>query len=171
MPGQTRQYVPTRVLLNYDHFEEGLSDGVLVCTSQAMLNALRVLAETYGRREVNWAKTYSAIGYTTPNLAELDKIDAEISLFLEDTNMTFCSDLLGYIALIAQNSASCCNNGKGSTAAGATEDTPTTETDNGVDPPAGFDTYPEYQQYKCRSVNLILDEWQSDLSWIQGGTH
>lgn len=170
-----RTFSNTRVLIEYDAFESALGEGVLICTNQGVLNALRVLIRSYGLREANWATAYSSAGYVSVSEAQFDLIDSEISQFLEETNeMAFCTDITEALETIANNmgTAGCeC----GSSGAGGSAETPSTNQPGvpgnplpGDEVPAGFADYAEYNAYKCDIAEWIVQQVESDLTWWQG---
>ncbi len=167
---ELRQYVPTRVLIDYDYFLAALGDGVVVCTSQGVLNVIRVLISTYGLRYANWVTSHTPGGYIGVDESQFDVLDAEISAFLEETSdMAFCDDLTqAFNDLAAAFKTGCC--GEGSFGAGEGEPPPSPNQDDEGDFPPGFDTYAEYRTYKCDIANRIIQGIQTDIDWIEGGT-
>lgn len=170
-----REYSNTRVLIDYDAFESALPSGVLICTNQGVLNALRVLIRSYGLRAANWATAYSEAGYIGASDAQFDLIDSEISQFLEETNeMTFCTDITTALETIANNlGTSGCE--CGSAGAGGSQETPSTNQPGvpgnpqpGDSVPPGFADYAEYNAYKCDIAEWIVQQVQADLTWWQG---
>lgn len=167
---QLRQYVPTRVLIDFDHFQSGLDAGVLVCTNEGILGLIRTLISTYGLRYANWVTSHTPGGYIGVNESQFDILDAEISAFLEETNdMAFCDELTqAFNDLSIAFRAGCC--GEGAFGAGDSEPPPSTNQDDEEDFPPGFDTYAEYRAYKCDIANRIVQGIQTDIDWIEGGT-
>lgn len=73
------------------------------------------------------------------------------------------------IAGIASGGAGC---GCGSSGAGGTEQPGSTENpgvpgDQVGDPPTGFDTWAEYETYKCDIATMIVERVQTDLAWME----
>lgn len=169
-----RSYYNTRVLIDYDAFEENLGEGILICTNMGMLGALRVLIRSYGLRQANWATGYSEAGYIGPSEAQFDKIDSEISGFLEETNdMTFCEDITSILQDIANNigGAGCQCGGGG---AGSATEVPSTnqpgmpgDPQPGDEVPPGFADYAEYNPYKCDVAEWLVQQVETDLVWWQ----
>lgn len=165
-----RGFSNTRVLIDFEAFENDLSEGVLVCTNLGVLNAIRVLVRSYGLREANWVTAYSNAGYIGPSAEQFDIIDSEISAFLGDTDdMTFCEDLVNaFNNLSASFQAGCCGNG--SFGAGQNEPAASTQVDSEGDFPPEFDTYAEYRAYKCDVANRIIEGIREDMEWLAAGT-
>ena len=165
-----RDYVSTRVLVDYAAFEEDLTKGVVICTNLGVLNLIRMLIRSYGLREANWVTSYTAAGYLGPDETQFDLIDSEVSEFLGETDdMTFCNDLTQALNnLSAAFQAGCC--GDGSYGAGENEPAESTNVDDGLDPPPGFDTYAEYRTYKCAIANRIIEGIRQDMIWLGAGT-
>lgn len=165
-----RQYVRTRVLLDYDHFNDHVDTPVLVCTNQGILNVVRTLISTYGLRYANWVTALAPAGYIGVSEAQFDIIDAHISEFLEaTTDMTFCGDLTEALNNLAVSfEAGCCDNG--SYGAGKGEPGASVNEDDEEDWPPGFDTYAEYRTYKCAIANRLIEGMKTDMTWIAAGT-
>lgn len=167
---QLRRYVRTRALIDYTNFVAGLDDGVVICTSKSMLDAIRVLLTTYGMRYANWVTSHTPGGYIGVSAAQMDVIDAAISEFLEDTNdMSFCSELKeAFDNLSLAFRAGCCDNG--SYGAGKDEPPGSVNEDDELDWPPGFDTYAEYRSYKCDIANRLIEGIRVDAVWLAAGT-
>lgn len=167
---ELRQYVRTRVLVDFDHFQTGLDAGVVLCTNEGILGLIRTLISTYGLRYANWVTSHTPGGYIGVSESQFDILDAEISSFLEETNnMAFCDDLTqAFNDLAFAFRAGCC--GAGSFGAGEAEPPASTNQDDEEDFPPGFDTYAEYRAYKCDIANRIIQGIQTDIDWIEGGT-
>lgn len=165
-----RRYVKTRVLIDYDHFNDNLANGVLVCTNQGVLNVIRMLIRSYGLRRANWVTEHTPGGYIGVNESEFDNIHAAISEFLGDTdNMGFCEELTASFENLALSfRAGCCDDG--SFGAGKAEPPASQNQDDEEDFPPGFDTYDEYRTYKCEIANRIIQGIQTDIDWIEDGT-
>lgn len=165
-----REYVPTRVLLDFDHFADNYDTPVLVCTNQGVLNVIRTLISTYGLRYANWVTAHTPAGYTSVDETQMNTLDAAISEFLEGTNdMAFCGDLIEAMEKLAISfEAGCCDNG--SFGAGKGEPGASTNQDDEEDFPPGFDTYAEYRAYKCDIANRIVEGIKTDLDWLEGGS-
>ena len=167
-----RPYHRTRVLLDYQEYLQYLDAPVLICTNRSILTVLRVLVESYGRRRANWVTAHYPGGYTDIDDAQLDVIDAGISLFLSETDdMSFCDDIVTQLANIATAiAASGCGCGAGG--AGSTTEPPATP-DLGLPPgqtgttPEGFSTWAEYNTYKCDMIEYIIQQIEADIAWWQ----
>lgn len=169
-----RPYAQTRVLIDYDTFNDSLGKGVLICTNEGVLGAIRVLIGTYGLREVNWVTAHTPAGYIGVDLDQFDKIDSEISKFLGDTdNMNFCDEIVTILSSISNNLAgSGCE--CGGAGAGGVIETPSTENPGVPGNPQGGDTVPpgfadfaEYNIYKCDVAEWIVQQVENDLNWFQ----
>ncbi len=167
---QLREYVSTRVLVDYDYFFDNVSNPVLVCTNQGVLNIIRTLISTYGLRYANWVTAHTGGGYIGVDASQFDNIDRYISEFLEETSdMTFCEDLTEALnGLSASFQAGCCN--EGSFGADGSEPPASTNEDDELDWPPGFDTYAEYRAYKCDIANRIIEGLRIDATWLSGAT-
>lgn len=167
---ELRQYVSARVLIDYDHFLAALGDGVVICTSQGVLNVLRTLISTYGLRYANWVTSHTPGGYIGVDESQFDILDAEISAFLEETSdMGFCDELTqAFVDLTAAFEAGCC--GQGSFGAGEGEPPGSSQGDDEEDFPEGFDTYDEYRTYKCDIANRIIEGVRLDVVWLAAAT-
>lgn len=160
-----RDYVNTRVLINYDEFNSTKDDPVLLCTNVGVLGVIRVLLSTYGYRTVNWVKTYYDQGYDTPNDNEKDTYEKYLSAFLEETDdMTYCEDIVTALNNIA--ASVCCGGGTGAGSAGGSPQTPSTFEDDNANLPPGFPGIAEYKVYKCKAANAIFDMWRQDLVYL-----
>lgn len=167
---QLRPYVRTRVLVDYDHFNDHVAEPVLICTNQGILNVIRTLLSTYGLRWANWVTAHGLGGYIGVDAAQFNIIDEYISEFLGDTtDMTFCGDLTEALnSLSAAFQAGCCDGG--SYGAGKDEPPPSANEDDEEDWPPGFDTYEEYRTYKCDIANRLIEGLRVDMVWLAGGT-
>lgn len=165
-----RKHVRTRVLLDYDHFNDHVETPVLVCTNQGVLNVIRTLISTYGLRYANWVTALAPAGYIGVSEAQFDNIDAYISEFLEGTtDMTFCGDFVEALNNLAVSfEAGCCDNG--SYGAGKAEPGASTNEDDEEDYPPGFDSYAEYRTYKCAIANRLIEGMRLDMTWLAAGT-
>lgn len=165
-----RPYVRTRALIDYPTFLAEIDDGVVLCTSKAMLNTIRVLLIHYGMRYANWVSSHTPAGYIGVSAEEFDIIDANISEFLEETNdMSFCSELTeAFNNLTAAFREGCCDSG--SFGAGKDEPPGSANEDDEEDWPPGFDTYAEYRAYKCDIANRIIEGIRVDVVWLAAGT-
>lgn len=165
-----RPYVRTRALIDYPTFLAEMDNGVVLCTSQAMLNTIRVLLTTYGMRYANWVYSHTPGGYVGVSPEQFDIISSTISAFLEETNdMSFCSELTeAFNNLALSFRAGCCDDG--SYGAGKAEPPASENGDDEEDFPPGFDTYEEYRTYKCDIANRLIQGIITDIDWIEGGT-
>jgi hypothetical protein len=165
-----RQYVRTRALIDYPNFLAEIDNGVVLCTSQAMLSVIRVLLTTYGMRYANWVYSHTPGGYIGVSPEQFDIIDENISAFLEETNdMSFCSELTeAFNNLTAAFREGCCDSG--SYGAGKDEPPSSGNEDDELDWPPGFDTYAEYRAYKCDIANRIIEGIRVDVVWLAAGT-
>jgi len=165
-----RSFSNTRVLADFEAFEESLAEGVVICTNEGVLGIIRVLIRSYGLRAANWVTSYTDAGYIGPDETQFDLIDSEISKFLEETNdMSFCSDLTtAFNNLAASFQAGCC--GTGSFGAGQNEPPASSQPDEEGDFPDEFDTYAEYRAYKCDVANRIIEGIKEDMVWLAAGT-
>lgn len=168
--GYLREYVGTRVLLDYAHFNDHVGEPVVICTNQGVLNVIRTLISTYGLRYANWVVTRGFAGYLGVDEDQFDNIDAHISEFLGGTtDMTFCGDLTEALNNLAVSfEAGCCDNG--AYGAGKAEPGASTNTDDEEDWPPGFDTYAEYRTYKCAIANRLIEGIKTDMTWLAGAS-
>ena len=158
----------TRVLISLSEFLAENGDYTFLCVDKGVLGAIRMLIRSYGMRRANWVEAYTDIGYETPSEANWDIIDAKISEFLEETNMTTCSDLIDAINRLADSNCFGC--GPGSGGAGGSPAGANPFDDTGWDVPVGFSGLPEYKLYKCKAANLAFDKVKSDMTYLLGGT-
>ncbi len=163
-----RPFVSSRVIIDYQAFVQALGEDTIVCIDNGVLGAIRVLLSTYGLRDVNWATAYGDAGYTSPTPAEIDVIDNQISIFLEETNMSNCVDLTAAINRLADSNCFGC--GPGSGGAGGSPTGPLPFDDTGWDIPIGFSGLPEYKIYKCKAANIAWDKVEWDMTLLLGGT-
>lgn len=168
---ELRPYVRTRVLVDYDTFLDGLGTDVLVCTNMGVLGLLRVLIESYGRREANWVTSHGQGGYYSVDAAQLNIIDEFVSEFLrETTNMALCDDISTKFdqliaAITAQGGCGCGAGGAGGTSPPVeTLDTGDITPDTGT-PPDGYDTWEQYQLAKCDLSHWIVQNMIDDIGW------
>lgn len=169
-----------RQLVDYNEVVSLQDESKMICINLGVLTILRQLVRSRGM----WGSTYytSLLDgdlYVPPTPGEFDLIDALISKFLEESDMTTCSELSdtleGLTDLITaltggvSGGASCAT---GAQCAGPTEPPPSPE-EPGLpgeqvgDPPDGFDTWAEYETYKCAVATHIVDGLATDLQWIE----
>lgn len=168
-----RNFVRTRVLIDYNTFLAAKGSYGLVCVDYGLLGAIRVLLRTYGLRRANWVTAYSEAGYTDVTDAEMDIIDAAIGEFMEETNdMSTCNDFVSALQDIANAIASQQGCGCGAGGAGSTDPPPSTEQPGqpgnpggGDSVPEGFASYAEYNAYKCDVAEWIVQQVETDLLW------
>lgn len=58
------------------------------------------------------------------------------------------------------------NGESGSAGAGSIDAPSTSEQDNGIDPPSGFGSYSEYEDYKCRWATYAYDRFRADVNIV-----
>jgi len=163
-----RNYHQTRVLIDYAEFIAKSSDDTLICVNQGVLGAIRVLVRTYGLRNINWVTAYGASGYTSPDAVQQDKIDELVSEFLGDTEMSTCSDLVAAINNLAMSNCIGCNGGSGGAGGDGAPASLFQDVDWNV--PIGFDGLNEYKTYKCKAANIIRQDLEDDLTWLEGAS-
>lgn len=164
------------VWFNYDALQPYSEDDVgLFCLSDRdvsiVLSCLR-----YTLWEARWydsdGKRLRDVGRESDLEDAIERSERLISRFMADK----CSDLTSLfegleVALTSIGSGGC---GCGSSGAGST-DAPQSGSDWGDIndppdpdvPPDGFDTWEEYETYKCDVATWILDSIISDLQWLQ----
>lgn len=169
MSGEDRKYSNTRQIIDYDHVLAEAGQIALVCIDRGMLPILRGLVRERGLWRTSYATSRSDTYYTIPSTSQFEPIHRLIAQFLEDTaDMAQCDDIITKLDNIAQaiSASSCCDNGSGG--AGSMDDIETTEVDDGATPPAGFATYPTYDAYKCNMATKLVQDWLTDIAWLNG---
>lgn len=170
--GEIKSRTPKATLIDYNNFEQFFGNSTLLCVDLGVLLILRALVRTRGL----WQSTYyqSLLPgnlYEEIEDAQFDTVDAAISKFLENSDMTTCQQLVDLIQSISGgNSSGGC--GCGSGGAGAADQPASTEVtgepgNHTGDPPEGFVDWDDYDDYKCRVVGHILDLWITDLGWMK----
>lgn len=153
------------------------TDNVIICMSRFSWQVARTMLRGYGLRPTNYAVSYSEAGYETPSEAVFDLIDATISEFLGEDDMS--CDLEDALLLIASaidslegaivSTGSCdttCGEG-GSFGAGTTGKPSSEFEDDGQNTfPPGFNNRGEYEAYKCDVANAIIASIQADATWL-----
>lgn len=162
-----------RSILDYSTFVANKDDFQLVCVSRSVLDLARVLVEQRGRWKTTYALSYSNSGYVAIGDIELDLVEEKIAEFLEATGAMNCDDFLEALSAIgdaisAKGSSDNCGCGSGS-AGGSSP--PADDTILGPpgeqlgEPPDGFSTWAEYENYKCDMAAYVLSVASADLSW------
>lgn len=169
-----------RQLVDYNEVVSLQGESKMICVNLGVLTILRQLVRSRGM----WGSTYytSLLDgdlYVPPTPGEFDVIDAIISEFLEESDMTTCSELSdtldGLTDLITaltggvSGGASCATGAQcaGPTEPPASPEQPGLPGEQQGDPPDGFDTWAEYETYKCAVATHIVDGLATDLQWIE----
>lgn len=161
-----------RSILPYHDILALTGDTTLLCVDLGVLLILRGLVRDRGLWRSNYYKQLFSGGiYEIPTEAEFDQIDALVSGFLGDAEMSTCADLTALLQSIVSSNGSGCGCGAGG--AGGTDAPPTTETGPTDifaptgDPPDPFTTWDEYRDYRCAVANVLLDDFTADIQWLQ----
>ena len=168
--GSSRQIIDLMQVLDV------MGDEVMICLDVGLLAIIRKLLVERGLWRTTYAISNTDFGYNIPSEAEFNPVRQLIVAFLEDTqNMSTCGqDIKAGLEAIAQailNKQCCPGAGIGGTGTGGSGGTsgPGSETNTGTpgghtgDPPTGFDTWGEYDDYKCAVATYIVQEWKNDL--------
>jgi len=152
--------------------ESDYGDKVLVCVPKFAWDVARAFLSDQGLWRTTYSMEYHDSYYETPSSEEFDLIDASISDFLKGDDMS--CDLVEAMEGLEKQLArlvakSCCGPaGGGSGGAGATEGPASEFEDDGETPPEEFETYSEWQAWKCGVAKLIYDEMTNDLDYVKG---
>ncbi len=159
-------YVSTRIVTD---LRDGLPEeqSVVLCMDTFIWALCRDLVYGYGGRDTTFATAYTDAGYSTPDVATMDDIDARIGDFLKEDDLT--CDLSELIQQLTDSGCGCSGE-KGSWGAGSTEPPASTFEDTGSNFPPGFADRDEYDTYKCETANRIMAGMQRDMDFLAGGT-
>jgi hypothetical protein len=148
-----------------------------VCIDLAVVDVLRKLVLDRGLWLTTYAVDYQDVGYTLPTEEQFNPLRQKILDFIGDTEMgcDFSEIQAGLEAIAASLQSlannSCCGQGAGQFGTGGSGSTqePPSEVETGTpgehtgDPPAGFDTWQDYDDYKCAVATWIIDQMIGDL--------
>jgi len=169
-----KKYYDKRQIIDVTDFGEiDFDEDILICVPRFAWLIARSYLSVQGGWLSNFAVEYFIGGYETPSSGQFDVIQANIARFLGETDMS--CDLEAVLQLMVDQleaiaSKDCsvelsCN--VGSSGAGGAEAAGSIFEDLGTDPPYGFDTYGEYEAWKCGVAHYLVDIFEQDLEYIK----
>ena len=170
--GEIIKRVPKRQLINYTEIQPLFGESTLLCVDLGVLAIIRAMLRERGL----WQSTYyqqllPENMYEQVEDLQFDDIDARVSAFLGEAEMTTCDELTQLLQSFQGGTGQgVC--GCGSGGVGQSDEGPSPE-DTGVpgfhigDPPEGFADWNEYDDYKCRVAGHILDLWIDDIGFYK----
>lgn len=162
-----RTFSEKRQIIKMDLVKEAdYTSEVIICVPDFAWSVARSLLEQYGQWRTTYAMEYYDQGYRIPNFEEWDTISASISAFLEARDMSCdLKESLDCICNAVQEVAAATYSGNvGSNYLPAGDLDPVPFVDDGEAIPDGFDTYEEYQDYKCQIASTIWYELRTDYN-------
>jgi hypothetical protein len=176
-----RKFSSKRQIVDYAHLLTMGEDYVLCCVPKVSIAVARVLLSERGLWRSTYTKGFRNDGeYFIPDEAEMDFVREKIAEFLYQTGdyeMSMCEDLVTSLDGIKTaiegiqcscgGSGDCGECGEGTGGSGSAEEPETTNEDDGETPPPGFETYGEYETYKCDAVEQLRQNLINDLTWMR----
>lgn len=169
-----KQYYDKRQIIDVVDFGEiDFDEDILICVPRFAW----IVARSYLSLQAQWLSSFAVeyfdAGYETPSPTQFDIIQANIARFLGETDMScdleaVLQQMVEQLEAIASKECSVelsCN--VGSSGAGGAEGAPSIFEDLGTDPPFGFDTYGEYEAWKCGVAHYLVDVFEQDLEYIK----
>lgn len=99
---ETRQYSKRREMVDWAQIVPLLGQSTLICVPLSIVPILRKFCHTRAKWRTTYVKSYiSTQTYEIPTLAEFNALEADIDLFLEETNdMAECQQITTELANI-----------------------------------------------------------------------
>lgn len=175
---ERRKYSNKRQIINYNSLATKFGQETLLCIDRGVLAIARYLLVERGLWPTTYAVDFFDNYYLLPDTTQLATIESHIAEFLERTNddMALCDEIVTQLdrmtTAITSAGGSCTD--CGSYDAGATEPLPSTENtgepgNHTGDPPVEFNTWAEYDTYKCEVANWIVSNQQTDVTFFATG--
>ena len=163
---------PKRTIIPYQDVLDLASEYNVICVSVGALMVVRALVRDRGFWQSTYYKSLQPYGtYEIPSVAEMDPIEAIISEFLEEANLSTCNDLTQILQELTAQSGGCgCGAGGGGSVSPPLDPfTTNPPADPTGTPPDGYADWDSYKDRKCDIAEWIVDNMVTDLVWLNGG--
>jgi len=176
-----KRFYRTRVLYDMSHDTEiDYDKRVILCVPEFAWKVARSLLIGYAFRETTYLASHGTEGYYTPNEAEFDKIDANLSKFIVEDDMCEAitsaleaiKEAIEGVGQVMEETSGCgnpCTEG-GSFGAGSSGAPPSPFADTGDNFPEGFSDRAEYDAYKCGVANALIKAMVEDMTWLSSAS-